>query len=57
MPTPDDCCEQLICTRCDGNGKAGIIGGGVTRCPCCGGRGVEYVERQPVCEEDAHADA
>jgi len=57
MPTPDDRYQELICLRCDGTGKAVGIGGGVTRCPCCGGSGVEYVEREPVCEEVAHADA
>lgn len=46
----DNGLEPLICLRCDGTGKASGIGGGVTRCPCCNGRGVEYVERQP--EED-----
>ena len=46
----DNGLEPLICLRCDGTGKTHGIGGGLTRCPCCGGRGVEYVERQP--EED-----
>lgn len=43
----DNGVAELICLRCDGTGKTYSIGGGVTRCPCCGGRGVEYVERQP----------
>lgn len=40
--------EPLICLRCDGTGKASGIGGGVTRCQCCGGRGVEYVARDLI---------
>jgi|LakMenE18May11ns_1017448.scaffolds.fasta_scaffold9936085_7 hypothetical protein len=48
----DNGLEPVICLRCDGAGKTHGIGGGVTRCPCCGGRGVEYVERKAACEEN-----
>ena len=53
LPDHDDNIHKaLICLRCDGTGKTHGIGGGLTRCPCCGGRGVEYVEREAVCEEN-----
>lgn len=52
MLTPDF--EEVICVSCNGSGQGMSP---KSRCWSCDGSGVEWVEKEPGCEEEDEHDA